>query len=312
MFDRIATVTMRPMSLFEAGASTGAVHVGDLVLSPRHAASGVGTGADLVDIVELLCIGGWPRTLGMSVSDAGAMNRQRVNAIATTEVASVGGRSDPARVARMLRSLARNIATYVSLVTLADDTAMAGAEQPIDPGTARRYVDALKQLMVVEELPAWQPHLRSKAQMRSGPKMFLVDPALACAALDAGPQTLLRDPNYLGFLFEAMVLRDLRVYSPPGCTLSQYRDNKGHEVDAICQAGDGRWAAFEVKLGRTDPDPAKDPIEPAAASLRHFADTMIDPDKVPAPSSLNVIVASGVAYQRSDGVNVIPVTSLGP
>jgi hypothetical protein len=159
--------------------------------------------------------------------------------------------------------------------------------------------------MIVEDQPAWAPHLRSKYVLRSAPKRHFVDPSLAVAALRASPERLLRDMKLLGFLFESLVVRDLRVYAQASdARVLQYRDSRGLEVDAIVEAADGRWAAFEIKLG-----PGQ--VDEAAASLHKFA-KQIDTDACGRPAALGVIVGTGYAYDRDDGVKVIPIGALGP
>jgi uncharacterized protein len=169
----------------------------------------------------------------------------------------------------------------------------------------RGYLAALERLMIVEDQPAWAPHLRSRHRLRTAPKRHFVDPSLAVAALRSTPDRLLHDLNLLGFLFESLVVRDLRVYAQgaDGQVL-QYRDEGGVEVDAIVEAGDGRWMAFEVKLGAGQ-------VDDAAASLTRFVER-IDTAKCGRPALLGVIVATGYGYRREDGVAVIPVGALGP
>ena len=171
--------------------------------------------------------------------------------------------------------------------------------------TARSYLTGLERLMVVEDQPPWAPHLRSRARLQTSPKRHLADPSLAVAALGAGPEQLLHDFSWFGFLFESMVIRDLRVYAQAlGATVCHYRDNTGLEVDAIVDAGPGRWAAFEIKLGLGR-------IDEAAQSLLKFADR-VDTTRCGEPAALAVIVERGFGYVRPDGVSVIPVAALGP
>jgi hypothetical protein len=215
-----------------------------------------------------------------------------------------GIRRDPARIHRLLRSLARNVATSASLTTLARDT--DGPDGPLKDDTVRDYLAALSRLFIVEDQPAWGPHLRSKYVLRQAPKRHFVDPSLACAALNADSQALLQDLNFLGFLFESMVVRDLRVYAQSvGSSVLHYRDSDDLEIDTIVQGGEGRWAAFEIKLG------GEELIEEAAKNLLTFA-SRIDTSRVGEPAALGVVVASGWGYTRQDGVSIIPVGSLGP
>jgi predicted AAA+ superfamily ATPase len=159
--------------------------------------------------------------------------------------------------------------------------------------------------MVIEAQPAWSPHLRSRARLRKAPKRHFVDPSLALAAVGASPERLLHDLGWFGQLFESLVIRDLRVLSQVLDTdVLHYRDHYGVEVDAIVQRRDGRWGAFEIKLGEGQ-------IEQAAASLKRFA-AQIDPQRSGAPAFLAVICGWGYGYRRPDGVVVIPVGALGP
>jgi uncharacterized protein len=216
---------------------------------------------------------------------------------------------DPGKVGRLLRALARHVATEASLATLIADTVGGdradGADGALARDTVRDYLDALEREMIVEDQPAWAPHLRSRSRIRNAPKRHFVDPSLAAAALRATPARLLADLNTLGLLFESLVVRDLRVYAQASdATVLHYRDNTGLEVDALVEVSDGRWAAFEVKLGQGQ-------VDAAAASLLTFA-TRVDTTKCGAPVALGVITASGYGYRRPDGVHVIPVGALGP
>ena len=210
---------------------------------------------------------------------------------------------DPERVGRFLRSLARNTATCASVATMARDA--GGPDRSLTDETARSYLTALERLMVVEQQPPWAPHLRARSRLRNSRKRHFVDPSLAVAALGAGPEHLLRDLPWFGFLFESMVVRDLRVYAQAmGARVYHYRDNTGLEVDAVVDAGPGRWVAFEIKLGAGR-------IEEAARTLLKFADR-VDTVRSGEAAALAVITSSGYGYQRPDGVGVIPVGALGP
>ena len=211
---------------------------------------------------------------------------------------------DPARVHRFLRSLARNVATAAAVTKLAADT--GGAGEPLARNTVYDYLYALERLMIVEDQPAWQPHLRSRRHLRVTPKRHFVDPSLAVAALGASPERLLKDLNFLGLLFESLVIRDLRIYAQAAdADVLYYNDNSGLEVDTVIQARDGRWAAFEVKLG------GQKLIEEGAANLLRFAE-QVDTTRSGAPASLGVIVATGYGYMRDDGIAVVPLCALKP
>ena len=188
----------------------------------------------------------------MPIEGAIASVADYLEEVARTDIGRLDGvRRDPARVRRLLRSLARNVATHVTITKLAAETADPGTDA-LKNQTVSDYLAALERLFVVEDQPPWQPHLRSRSILRKSAKRHLVDPSLAAAALGADPAALLEDLNLLGFVFESLVVRDLRVYSQPlGGEVRQYLDNKGLEVDAIVQTKDA-WAAFEVKLGERD------------------------------------------------------------
>ena len=210
-------------------------------------------------------------------------------------------RRDPQRLAALLRSLGRNVSTEVSLATLAAD--VGGSDGPLHPRTVADYLQALERLMVLENQPAWRPHLRSKAALRQAPKRHFCDPSLAVAAMGASPDRLLKDLEWLGFLFESIVIRDLRVLAQAmDGEVFHYRDKYGVEVDAIVQLRDGRWGAIEIKLGEVQ-------IEAAAQGLLHFRE-QIDTHRTGEPAFLAVVCGKGYGYQRPDGVFVLPVGAL--
>jgi predicted AAA+ superfamily ATPase len=300
---RFSRLRMRPMSLFESGTGTGTVSLaGMLEGEPTETPD---PGLAIGDLVEEIERGGWPGLRDQPISRAQQRVRDYLDEIRRTDINTVDGvRRDPERVGRLLRSLARNVATHVAASTLSADT--AGPDGPLKQHTVADYLTALERLFVVENQPAWAPHLRSRYALRRAAKRHFVDPSLAVAALRAGPAALLRDLNLLGLLFESLVVRDLRVYAQAvdGRVL-QYRDSDGLEVDAIVETGDGRWIAFEVKLGGAAA------IEEAAASLTTFA-KRVDTAKCGDPAALAIVVAEGYGYVREDGIQVIPIGALGP
>lgn len=300
---RISRLRMRPMSLFESGLSDGSVSLRGLMDGER--AESADRGIALADVTEAIVRGGWPALQGLPIEAAQASVSDYLEEICRTDINQLDGvRRDPDRVRRLLRSLARNVGTYVAMTTLAADTA-DGDDDPLKEHTVSGYLAALARLFVVEDQPPWEPHLRSRSILRRSPKRHFVDPSLAVAALSAAPSALLRDLNLLGFLFESLVVRDLRIYSQTGRgEVRQFRDNKGLEVDAIVEHG-GRWGAFEVKLG------GEAPIDAAAAGLLKFAGE-VDTSRSGEPAALGVIVAGGYGYMREDGIQVIPITALGP
>lgn len=301
---RISRLRMRTMSLWETGHSIGTVSVASLLETDAPVRTR-DPGLDFDDLVERISIGGWPGLLVAAVDDAIRWNRDYLEEIRRLDIRRVDGvEREPERVGRVLRSLARNVATEAGATTIATDA--SGSDGGVSDDTVRDYVDALTRLMIIEDQPPWSPRLRSRSRLRKSPKRHFVDPALAVAALQARPDDLRRDLSTLGLLFESLVVRDLRVYAQAvDGTVYHYRDNTGLEVDAIIDAGDGRWAAFEIKLGGSDH------IEAAAASLQRFAER-VDTAVVGTPRALGVIVATGLGYTRDDGVAVIPVGALAP
>jgi hypothetical protein len=202
-----------------------------------------------------------------------------------------------------LRALGRHCATEAKLSTLAADT--GGSDGALDERTVGGYLQALERLMVIEDQPAWAPHLRSRARLRKAPKRHFVDPSLALAAVGAAPERLLQDLEWFGQVFESLVIRDLRVYSQGlDGEVFHYRDDYGLEVDAIVQLRDGRWGAIEIKLGEGQ-------VEQAAATLQRFA-AQIDGSRSGSPAFLAVICGRGYGYRRPDGVVVVPIGALGP
>ncbi|EFI36260.1 conserved hypothetical protein [Desulfonatronospira thiodismutans ASO3-1] len=295
---RLTRLRLRPMTLFELGQSTGALSLADLLNGNRSACRD--SGLTIQDLVELLAVGGWPGHLRLTSRQALRANRDYLEEIRRVDISHVDGvRRDPDKVGRLLRSLARNIGTYASATGMAED--IGG----ITVQTVLEYLASLERLMIMEDQPAWTPHLRSRSRLRSMPRRQFVDPSLAVAALRTSPEGLLKDMNLLGFLFESLVVRDLRVYAQAmDAQVLQYRDNTGLEVDAVIHCADGRWGAFEIKLG---PGMA----EQGATSLLKFAER-VDTEKCGSPSLLAVITGTGYGYFRDDGVAVIPITALKP
>jgi predicted AAA+ superfamily ATPase len=298
---RFSFLRMRPMSLVESGESSGEINLRELFEGGEiHAAD---SGMTVSRLAEVITAGGWPAQQGASVTAASQAAIDYLQQVCTVDVAQVGGvRRDPLKVEALVRSLARNTGTEVAVTTLARDA--GGSDEALSRITVMEYLDALERLMVIEDQPAWAPHLRSTRQLRSSPKRHFVDPSLAVAALRAGPKRLLQDLNFLGLLFESLVIRDLRVLSQPlGGKVMHYRDNKGLEIDAIIELADGRWAAFEIKLGQRA-------IEQGAASLMKFRN-LVDPEHRGEPVLLGVITGTGYGYVRKDGIAVIPIGALG-
>ncbi len=301
---RVQRLALRTMSLAEQGLSSQAVSLGDLLNGIQCDASP--TGQHLPEVVDTLCRGGWPGLDSqIPVADTARFLRSYLDDIARADIRQVDGvERDPVRVSALIRSLARNVATAASLNKLARETS---ADAPLGRHTVRSYLDALKRLHVLEPLSAWPTHLRSRSALLTSPKHHFCDPSLAVSALRATPQALLADPEALGLLFESLVVKELRIYAQASdAEVYSFTDAAGTEADSIVDAGDGRWIAVEVKLG------GDEQIHRAARSLLAVS-KKIDETRMGKPAALVVITAAdGYAYQRSDGVSVVPLFTLGP
>lgn len=300
---RFSRLRMRPLSLFELGRSTGSISLRQILQGEAQTTEPCEL--SVPELAELVCAGGWPGHIGTPLNAVLRANRGYVDEICRADIARVSGKArDPVKVERLLRSLARNLATPVSLSRLAADVGGANG-QGLKTDTASEYVEALHRLMVLEDQPAWAPHLRSRTTLRSMPVRHFVDPSLAVAAMRATPTRLLADLEYFGFLFESLVIRDLRVYAQAAdARVFHYREKDGLEVDVVVEAADGRWAAFEIKLGERW-------VPEARANLRRLADRVAGSDHGE-PAALAVIVPHGYGYAGADDVGVIPVGGLGP
>ncbi|HVW89609.1 MAG TPA: DUF4143 domain-containing protein [Gaiellaceae bacterium] len=312
---RIGRIRMRPMSLYESGHSTGEMSLAALLAG--EPARSPDPGLSLPDVAERICVGGWPGFQQLSTPNALRAVASYIDDISRTDINRVEREDDdddtvarrqrdrdPARVAKLLRSLARNVATAVSVTKLAADTVETDEDDQLARDTVYDYLRALGRLMIIEDQPAWAPHLRSRRQMRSSPHRHFVDPSLAVAALGASPERLLKELNYLGFLFESLAIRDLRIYAQASdANVSYYGDSTGLEVDSIIETRDGRWGAFEIKLG------GPKLIEEGVASLLKFA-SQVDTEKSGPPAFLGLIVATGYGYVRDDGVKIVPLGAL--
>lgn len=299
---RFSRLRMRPMTMYEMGQSTGEISLAAMFNGDKAKASD--SGMTIKYLIERICIGGWPKFAKLEVSEARAAMRSYLKEIIRTDINLLSGKiHDPIKLDRVVQSLARNVGTAVKVETIVKDT--SGSESQIDRLTITRYLHTLDQLMIIEDIPAWRPELRSKATLRAAPTRFFADPALAVAALKANPGSLIRDPKYLGFLFESLVMRDLQVFMQNyGGRLSHYRDSENLEVDVILESDDDKWAAIEIKLGSGR-------IDEAASNLLKFT-AKVNTNLHGAPTFLAVITATGYGYQRNDGVCVIPIGSLKP
>ena len=299
---RFTRLRMRPLSLYEAGHSSGEISLRRLLDGERQRAPR--SDLSIASVAELVCAGGWPGNAGKPLRSVLRMNRGYLDEIRRVDISRVSEkRRDPIKVARLLRSLARNIATPVAMAKLARDVGRDG--ECLKADTVAEYLETLERLMLVEGQPAWSPHLRSRTMLRATPIRHFVDPSLAAAALRTTPARLAADPEFLGLLFESMVIRDLRIYAQAAdAQVFHYREKEGLEVDAIVEAADGRWAAFEIKLGDRW-------MAEGAKNLNRLAKRMEGSDHEK-PSALSVIVPNGYGHAGMQDVGVIPIGALGP
>jgi len=301
---RISVMRMRPMTLFEQGYSHGELSLSALLSGQAQAPARCDL--DLPGYIDRIVVGGWPQLLGATPAAASRFVTDYLDIIVARDIDLVSGaRRDPRLVRRFLHAYAQLSSQPARLSTIVER-----ARGDVDEGeagptrwSAEPYLRALRRLMIIDEVDAWSPALRSRSRLISVPKRHLVDPSLAAGLLDCSPARLLGDLNTLGFLFEALATRDLRIYAEAGGGhLFHYRERSGDlEVDLVVEHTDGSWAGFEVKLGGAQ-------IEQAAAALTRLAETRL----IRPPSVLAVITGTEFGYRRPDGVWVIPLGCLGP
>ncbi|MEA5005801.1 MAG: DUF4143 domain-containing protein [Rikenellaceae bacterium] len=299
---RFTVVEMQTMSWQEMGYSSGQISMEQLLKGNEISYSSANL--PLESIIERMIKGGWPALLNSSLDDAILLNRGYIDLLADIDMSRVSNvKRDPQRVRTLLRSIARNVATLVDNSTIEKDIKFV-EDADLSRPTIIDYLDALSRLMIFEEQPAFNTHIRSANSLRKSPKRHFCDVSLAIAALKLTKESLMNDLKYCGFLFESLVYHDLKMYARANdADVFHYRDSTGLEIDSIVQQSGGAWAAFEVKLGVGMHDDA-------ARNLLKF-NSVIDVSKSSKPASLNIITGSGVSYKRPDGVNVISVASLG-
>lgn len=257
---RFSVMKMRPMSLFESGHSTGEMSLASLLRGERQ--TGLGTHLSFDELLKRIVIGGWPELIGANETSARRWLRDYLSNIVEVDIQKLGSRRDPANLRRLLESLGRSVGQAVKAVELAKD--VGGEDGPIAKETLSAYLTALDRLHLLDNSPAWLPHMRSRARLRKAPVRYFVDPSLGPAALGIGTSELMADLNVLGLHYEALVIRDLRIYAQPlDARVESWRDASGHEVDAVVSIGPNKWGAFEVKL-------SPDAVDEAAAALLHF------------------------------------------
>ena len=305
---RIAPVRMRPMSLFESGDSNGSVSLSDLFDGGENFRTIVQNPVSLSEIAFLVCRGGWPISVLADREIALEVTKNYYNGLFVFDDSENDNfRNKKPEVLRMiLRSYARNISTEAAKSTIMADVRQRN-ERTLDPKTYDDYMDALRDLYIIEDIPSWNPNIRSKTAIQTTPTRHFVDTSIACRALSVAPGDLLRDSETFGLFFEDFAVRDLSIYSSVlGGEVRHYRDNTGLECDAVIHLEDGRWGAVEIKLG------GDERVEEGAASLKRLSDKIVQKSDEKVPSFLLVLTAIGSAYRRKDGVYVAPLNFLKP
>ncbi|MFC2687804.1 MAG: ATP-binding protein, partial [Arachnia propionica] len=300
---RIAPMVMRTMTLFESEESSGRVSLQRLFDGEEEVADIAPL--DIEDIARILCRGGWPAAVTAGAASVpGRLARTYVEGLIDSDVARMDGVSrNSTRMRALMRAYARHVSTQASQTTIAADLAVN--DGAMAPNTVSDYLDALSRAYVVEDLPAWNPVLRSKTAIRTSPTRHFVDPSIGAAVMRWTPADLLRDFEAFGLQFESLCVRDLRVYAEAiDGTLLHYRDKTGLEADAVIVLADGRWAPIEVKLGSRQ-------LDEAATHLRLLRER-VDANRMGEPSFLAVVTAGATAYRRDDGVLVVPLACLRP
>lgn len=300
---RMSFLDMRTMSLYESRESTGEVSLLALFDAPEDI-EGVSNG-DVETIAFQVARGGWPSAVTMTDQSAAMETAHNyLTAVAEEDISNVDGVSrNPDHARLVMRSFARCVGSQMAVSSMSKMVNAQGSE--MSRPTFSAYLGALRNLSIIEDLDAWEPSLRAKARISRTPKRYFADPSLAAAALGASPDTLLKDMPTLGMLYEALCIRDLRVYAQKNHgQVFFYRDNAGLEADAVVALRDGRWGLVEIKLNQSQTDAASD-------SLRRVANK-VDQTIMGVPSFLLVVTADGYAYRRSDGVYVVPIGCLKP
>ncbi|UTC43930.1 ATP-binding protein [Treponema sp. OMZ 857] len=300
---RFTWLMMRPMSLFESGDSTGEVSLNQLFENPS-VIDGMNN-LSIEKLAFLICRGGWPHAVGMKEKPALLQAEDYYEAVIKSDINRADGVSkNPERVKRLMRSFARNQGTQISNTMLRDDI-ISNDTESLNEDTIASYINALKNIFVVEDMSAWNPNLRSKTSIRTSDTRYYVDPSIAVAALGIGPKDLINDLNTMGLLFETLCVRDLRVYAESiGGNVLHYRDKSGLECDTVIHLKNGRYGLVEIKLG------GQTFIEDAAENLKSLSNK-IDTSKMPAPSFLMIVIGIGeFAYKREDGIFIVPIGCL--
>lgn len=300
---RIAKIRMHPMSLYESGDSSGKVSLEELCNNNIKVTM---TGdVKLTDIINLIVRGGWPGNIDTPAKTAGIVADEYLKAIIDDDAHRLDGiKRNTAKMNLLLRSLARNESTTASKAVLKKDIKEIDSAD-IDDNTISDYLNVFQRLFLIDNQPPFATKIRSSVRVKQAEKRHFADPSLACALLKATPEKLINDLETLGFLFEALCERDLKIYAESfGAKLYHYQDYKNREIDAVIEMADGRWAAFEIKLGANQ-------IDAAASNLIKIRNEIAaEEDGIP-PSVLCVLCGlSNAVYKREDGVYVVPITAL--
>lgn len=300
---RFAWIKMRPMSLFESLESTGEVSLRELFNQPSQL-NGENK-LDIDDLAFLICRGGWPGAIDMDKDIALDQAFDYYTAIVNTDISRADNvKRDPERTKRLMRSYARNQGAQTAYTVIRDDI-VANDSESLTEDTVYAYTNALRKIFVIEDMPAWNPNLRSKTAIRTSDTRYFIDPSIATASLGLGPEELIKDLNTMGLFFETMCVRDLRVYAESiDGQVYHYRDKSGLECDTVIHLRNGSFGLIEIKLG------GDKLIEEGAETLKAFRDK-IDTTKMKTPSFLMVVTGTGrYAYRREDGVYVVPIGCL--
>lgn len=301
---RFAWITMRPMSLYESGESNGSVSLGDLFSAPEKLLAK--NELNLQDIAFLICRGGWPMSVGLPEEVALEQAFDYYDAVTKEDIIRVDGvKRASARVQRLMRAYARHQGTQASIITLRNDLKNNDTTS-LDEDTISSYIEALRKIFVVEDMPAWNPNLRSKTAIRTADTRYFVDPSIATAALGLGPNDLIDDLNTMGLLFETMCVRDLRVFAEAlNGKVYHYRDKSGLECDAVIHLRNGQYGLIEIKLG------GESLINDGVRTLSSLAE-QIDTSRMKAPAFKMILTATGeYAYCRpNDGIYIVPIGCL--
>ena len=299
---RFSFVTMKPMTLYESGSSNGKISFMD-ILDGKRDIDGVTTDLDYEKIAYILCRGGWPNTLKMNDKQGHMVAKNYIDALVNSDISRVDGvRRDANLALLILRAYARQVSTIDSDKSLFLD--IQTNYQDVSEKTIANYLDVLKKLYIIEEIPAWSPNIRSKTSIRTSAKKSFVDPSIAVAALGITPKELIMDPKTYGLLFENLVNRDLSVYANAiGGKLSHYRDRFGLECDNVIHFDNGKYALVEVKLGG-------DKIKEAEEHLLKLNELIDSNERLSNPDFMMIITGTNMAYTLPSGVMVVPIGCL--